>query len=202
MIDWYIECNIVTWSGTKCNAMFWDSIPVPWLIPTPNIIPFCTTRFVAPNVIIIIIIIIKRSYPGNSAKCDSRYFFLSFLSVYALYLKHLQIGNDRIPPELLLTVWVIHGNKVAGLLAIQRQEELSVNNFQSWPGSNWYKVVLYIPQNLWTGATSLNCSMSYTGISLGCFIHLQRCRQRIQWALTLSLSLYIYIYIYIYYNNL
>ena len=52
---------------------------------------------------------------------------LSSLSVPVLYLKDHQIGNDTIYPELLQTVGVIRLNKVAWVLATQRQE-LSVNN--------------------------------------------------------------------------
>ena len=53
---------------------------------------------------------------------------LSILSVPALYLKDPQTRNDTIHPDLLLTVRVICWNKVAWVLATQKQEELSVNN--------------------------------------------------------------------------
>ena len=43
-------------------------------------------------------------------------------------LKESQIGNDTIHLELFPTLGVIQCNKVAWVLATQRQEELSVNN--------------------------------------------------------------------------
>ena len=49
------------------------------------------------------------------------------LIVPMLCLKDSQIGNDIIHSELLLTVRVIHWNKVAWVLATQKLE-LSINN--------------------------------------------------------------------------
>ena len=53
---------------------------------------------------------------------------LSILSVPTLCLKDSLTRNDTIHPEILLTVGVILWKKVAWLLAIQIQEEVSVNN--------------------------------------------------------------------------
>ena len=70
---------------------------------------------------------------NSRLKCDSlvshfRIVRLSILSVPALCLKDPQKRNDTIHPEILLTVGVIHWNKVIWVLATQKQEELSVNN--------------------------------------------------------------------------
>ena len=62
--------------------------------------------------------------------------WLSVLSIPTLFFKYPQIGSDTIHPELL-TFGVIRW-KVAWVLATQRQEELSVNNQQSFIGTYWY----------------------------------------------------------------
>ena len=53
---------------------------------------------------------------------------LSILSVPTLCMKDPPTRNDTIHPELLLMVGMIRWNKVAWVLATQKQEELSVNN--------------------------------------------------------------------------
>ena len=50
---------------------------------------------------------------------------LAILSVSTLCLKDLQIGNDTIHPELLLTVGVIRWKKVDWVSAIQKQETIT-----------------------------------------------------------------------------
>ena len=57
---------------------------------------------------------------------------LSMLSMPTLCLKDPQTRNDSVFPEIFLMVGVIHGNKVRWVLATQKQEKLSVNNFESF----------------------------------------------------------------------
>ena len=64
---------------------------------------------------------------------------LSIVSVPMLCLKDPQIGNDTIHQQLLLTVGVIPWNKVAWVLATQKQEELStINNHLLFDGQTAY----------------------------------------------------------------
>ena len=57
---------------------------------------------------------------------------LSILSAPTLCLKDPQTRNDTIHPEILLTVGVIHWNKVAWVSATQKQEKLSFKDKQSF----------------------------------------------------------------------
>ena len=80
------------------------------------------TTFVVPNVIIMIGLILVTALNAFPVS-----WFINHLCATQC-LKDLQIGNDTIHSELLLTVGVIRWNKIAWMLATQRQEKLFVNN--------------------------------------------------------------------------
>ena len=69
-----------------------------------------------------------KQYSCDTIVSHFRIVHLSILTVPTLCLKDPQTRSDPIHPELLLTVGVIPWNKVAWVLATQKQEELSVNN--------------------------------------------------------------------------
>ena len=120
---WHL-CNNITVTdintSTKSNTIVHDNI--------------CGTKY---NTIVVTVLLLW-SYPGNSTKCDTivgnsflwssicdhhmcfQVVCLSILSVPTLCLKDSQIGNETIHPELLL-VRMIYWNKVAWVLATQRQ---------------------------------------------------------------------------------
>ena len=124
--------------GTKCNNI---------AVTTTNssVILLCSTIFSVTIVIIMIGLILVTA--PNAVQQLLLYFYFGLVLVtapnglpHSLFINHLcahvvfrrSTGNDTIYPELLLTVRVIRWNKVTWVLPTQRQEELFVNNYQSF----------------------------------------------------------------------
>ena len=109
-------------TSTKCNTAVYDNI-----CGTKCNNYLCYPGNCSKCCIIVVTALLLWSYPGNGAKCDSRYFVYQS-SLCSLCLKDPQMENDIIHLKLLPTLGVIRWNKVVWMFASQRQEELSVNN--------------------------------------------------------------------------
>ena len=141
------EYGTNAWSGFKCDTMVWVRL----LVPAPNVIPLRTTILVMPKVIIMIGLILApnvilylsqdfyfdlilvtapNAFPGS--------FFLSTPSCPRCVRTIHGEGMTQFIQNLFLLSWVIRWNKIAWVMATQRQEELSVNNSQSFIGMYWY----------------------------------------------------------------